>query len=55
MEKRRVWVFYAVLVSMWAIGFGASLTRFGAASRNHQQAVAATHAPAPDRFATATP
>lgn len=36
MENRKVWVFYAVVVALWAIGFATTLTRHGAASRNQQ-------------------
>ena len=47
MEKRRVWVFYAVLLALWATGFIASTMRIGHASRQQQAAVAGAPASPP--------
>jgi hypothetical protein len=55
MENRKVWVFYAVVASLWVLGFGTALMRQGAASRHVQGggAVAAGAAsPGASRFAT---
>jgi hypothetical protein len=40
MENRKVWVFYAVLASLWVLGFGTTLMRHGEANRQHQASVA---------------
>ena len=54
MEKRRVWLFYAVVVSLWIAGFAFSATRIGQASRQHHEppAVSATQPGSTSRFAT---
>ena len=47
MENRRVWLFYAVVVSLWIAGFAFSATRIGQASgqRHESAAVSATRSP----------
>lgn len=54
MENRKVRVFYAVVASLWILGFGTSLVRRGAASRQHQAGAVVAGAPssASTRFAT---
>ena len=42
MENRKVWVFYALLGALWLFGFGASLIRYGEASRRQAPASYAT-------------
>lgn len=54
MENRKVWVFYAVVASLWVLGFGTALIRQGAAGRHVQGGAVAAGAQSTDtsRFAT---